>query len=121
MKLFYINLNFIDLLQVVIFALIVKCLVLNQLLFVIWLIHNGIIKIKDFLENMTPVFMVPMFNEIILCKSQYFIFKPRDYAVKCRNCPIGFPNCVKNLNFECFNCKLHHMGRFVILKNYVLF
>ena len=70
---------------------------------------------------MTPVFMVPMFNEIILCKSQYFIFKPRDYAVKCRNCPIGFPNCVKNLNFECFNCKLHHMGRFVILKNYVLF
>lgn len=65
--------------------------------------------------------MVPMFNKIILCKSQYFIFKPRDYAVKCRNCPIGFPNCVKNLNFECFNCKLHHMGRFVILKNYVLF
>lgn len=104
-----------------IFALIVKCLVLNRILFVIWLIHNGIVKIKDFLENMTPVFMIPMFNEIILCKSQYFIFKSRDYAVKCRNCPIGFPNCVKNLNFECFNCKLHHMGRFIIFRNYVLF
>lgn len=32
---------------------------------------------------MTPIFMVPMFNEIILCKSQYFIFKPRGYEVKC--------------------------------------
>lgn len=70
---------------------------------------------------MIPVFMVPMFNEIILCKSQYFIFKPRGYEVKCRNCPIGFPNCVKNLNFKCFNCKLHHMGRFVTFRNYVLF
>ena len=116
MKLFYINLNFIDLLQVVIYALIVKCLVLNRILFVIWLIHNGIVKIKDFLENMTP-----LFNEIILCKSQYFIFKSRGYEVKCRNCPVGYPNCDKNLNFKCFNCKLHHMGRFVILKNYVLF
>ena len=66
-------------------------------------------------------YMVSMFNEIILCKSQYFIFKSRDYEVKCQNCPIGFPNCDKNLNFKCFNCKLHHMGRFVILKNYVLF
>lgn len=105
----------------VVYALVVKCLVLNRILFVIWLIHNGIVKIKDFLENMTPVFMVPMFNEIILCKSQYFIFKPRDYAVKCRNCPIGFPNCVKNLNFRCFNYKLHHMERFVTFRNYVLF
>ena len=67
------------------------------------------------------VFIVPMFNEIILCKSQYFIFKFRDYEVKCQNCPIGYPNCDKNLNFKCFNCKLHHMGRFVILKNYGLF
>lgn len=65
--------------------------------------------------------MVPMFNEIILCKSQYFIFKFRGYEVKCQNYPIGFPNCVKNLNFGCFNCKSQHMGRFVILKNYVLF
>lgn len=102
-------------------ALIVKCLVLNRILFVIWLIHNGIVKIKDFLENMIPIFMIPMFNEIILCKSQYFIFKPRGYEVKCRDCPIGFPNCVRNLNFGCFNCKSQHMGRFVILKNYVLF
>lgn len=66
-------------------------------------------------------YMVPMFNEIILCKSQYFIFKFRDYEVKCQNCPIGYPNCDKNLNFKCFNYKLHHMGRFVILKNYGLF
>lgn len=65
--------------------------------------------------------MVPMFNEIILCKSQYFIFKSRGYEVKCRNCPIGFPNCVGNLNFGCFNCKSQHMGHFIILKNYVLF
>lgn len=73
----------------------------------------GIIDLKKY--------MVPMFNEIILCKSQYFIFKSRGYEVKCRNCPIGFPNYVRNLNFGCFNCKSQHMGRFVILKNYVLF
>lgn len=70
---------------------------------------------------MTPVFMVPMFNEIILCKSQYFIFKPRGYEVKCQNCPIGFFNCDNNLNFKCFNYKLHHMGCFVTFRNYVLF
>lgn len=79
-------------------------------------ITNLIIGIVDLKK-----YMVPMFNEIILCKSQYFIFKFRDYEVKCQNCPIGYPNCDKNLNFKCFNCKLHHMGRFVILKNYGLF
>ena len=73
----------------------------------------GIVDLKKY--------MVPMFNEIILCKSQYFIFKSRDYEVKCQNCPIGYPNCDKNLNFKCFNCKLHHMGRFVTFRNYVLF
>lgn len=77
---------------------------------------NLIIEIVDLKK-----YMVPMFNEIILCKSQYFIFKSRGYEVKCRNCPVGFPNCVRNLNFGCFNCKSQHMGRFVILKNYVLF
>lgn len=77
---------------------------------------NFIIGIVDLKK-----YMVPMFNEIILCKSQYFIFKSRDYEVKCQNCPTGYPNCDKNLNFKCFNCKLHHMGRFVTFRNYVLF
>ena len=40
-------------------------------------------------------YMVPMFNEIILCKSQYFIFKSRDYEVKCQNCPIGYPIVIR--------------------------
>ena len=84
------------------------------------MVHRGGVEKKDFLENMIPLFMVPMFNEIILCKSQYFIFKSRGYEVKCRNCPIGFPNCVRNLNFGCFNCKSQHMGRFVTFRNYVL-
>lgn len=74
---------------------------------------SGLVDLKKY--------MVPMFNEIILYKSQYFIFKSRGYKINCQNCPIGFPNCVKNLNFGCFNCKLQHMGCFVTFRNYVLF
>ena len=79
MKLFYINLNFIDLLQMV-YALVVKCLVFT-ILVVIYLVHYGGVKIKDFLENMTP-----LFNEIVIFKSEKFRFKKREDLESCKSC-----------------------------------
>ena len=80
MKLFYINLNFIDLLQMV-YALVVKCLIFT-ILVVIYLVHYGGVKIKDFLENMTP-----LFNEIVIFKSEKFRFKKKEDLISfCRFC-----------------------------------
>lgn len=46
------------------------------------MVHRGGVKIKDFLENMTP-----LFNEIVIFKSEKFRFKKKkDLESFCRFC-----------------------------------
>lgn len=55
------------------------------------MVHRGGVKIKDFLENMTP-----LFNEIVIFKSEKFRFKKSKKK--------------KDLEF-CKSCKFYSHGR----------
>lgn len=45
------------------------------------MVHRGGVKIKDFLEN-----MIPLFNEIVIFKSEKFRFKKKKDLEFCKSC-----------------------------------
>lgn len=57
--------------------------------------------------------MIPVFNEIILYKSRYLIFKSRDFGVQCYDCPITYVGCNESLTFKCWNLQYKKFGYYL--------
>ena len=62
------------------------------------MVHRGGVKIKDFLENMTP-----LFNEIIIFKSEKFRFKKSKKKKDLGSCK----SCKFSLYGRLFHCNLY--------------
>ena len=64
------------------------------------MVHRGDVKIKDFLENMTP-----LFNEIVIFKSEKFRFKKKKDLEPCKSCKFSSHG-------RLFHCNLHSYDKF---------
>ena len=64
------------------------------------MVHRGDVKIKDFLENMTP-----LFNEIVIFKSEKFRFKKKKDLESCKSCKFSSYG-------RLFHCNLHNYDKF---------
>lgn len=67
------------------------------------MVHRGGVEIKDFLENMTP-----LFNEIVIFKSEKFRFKKskkKKDLESCKSCKFSFHCCLhwydKSCSWDC--------------------
>ena len=67
------------------------------------MVHRGGVKIKDFLENMTP-----LFNEIVIFKSEKFRFKKSKKKRDLESCK----SCKFSSYGRLFYCCLHWYDKF---------
>lgn len=63
------------------------------------MVHRGGVKIKDFLEN-----MIPLFNEIVIFKSEKFRFKKKKDLESCKSCKFFS-------NGRLFYCHIHEYDK----------
>lgn len=67
------------------------------------MVHRGGVKIKDFLEN-----MIPLFNEIVIFKSEKFRFKKSKKKKDLESCK----SCKFSSYGRLFYCCLHWYDKF---------